>query len=139
MIPSRTVNKFSIDPIALQGILEKIFKELGLDSPGDYIVQLSAPRPFGDRAKATIASIMFEEFGVKGVNMAHQSIFAAHAYTAAGPDVGHTGVVVDLGERMDIVPIVEGCKVTAGVSRSAVVSKYGQILLTKKSLMRMSS
>ena len=26
MIPSRTVNKFSIDPIALQGILEKIFK-----------------------------------------------------------------------------------------------------------------
>ena len=138
MIPSRTVNKFSIDPIALQGILEKIFKELGLDSPGDYIVQLSAPRPFGDRAKATIASIMFEEFGVKGVNMAHQSIFAAHAYTA-GPDVGHTGVVVDLGERMDIVPIVEGCKVTAGVSRSAVVSKYGQILLTKKILMKMSS
>ena len=138
MIPSRTVNKFSIDPIALQGILEKIFKELGLDSPGDYIVQLSAPRPFGDRAKATIASIMFEEFGVKGVNMAHQSIFAAHAYTA-GADVGHTGVVVDLGERMDIVPIVEGYKVTAGVSRSAVVSKYGQIPITKKSLMRMSS
>ena len=63
MIPSRTVDKFSIDPIALQGIMEKIFKDLGLDQPGDYEVQLSAPRPFGDRAKSTIAGILFEEFG----------------------------------------------------------------------------
>ena len=116
MIPSRTVNKFSIDPIALQGILEKIFKELGLDHPGDYAVQLSAPRPFGDRAKATIASILFEEFGVKAVNMAHQSIFAMYAYDSPA----NTGVVVDLGERMDVVPIVDGFKVSAGVSRSAV-------------------
>ena len=116
MIPSRTVDKFSIDPIALQGIMEKIFKDLGLDHPGDYEVQLSAPRPFGDRAKCTIAGLLFEEFGVKAVNMAHQSVFAMYAYNSSN----NSGVVVDLGERMDVVPIVDGYKVSAGVSRSAV-------------------
>ena len=116
MIPSRAVDKFSIDPIALQGIMEKIFKDLGLEHPADYEVQLSAPRPFGDRAKTTIAGILFEEFGVKAVNMAHQSVFAMYAYNSTN----NSGVVVDLGERMDVVPIVDGYKVSAGVSRSAV-------------------
>ena len=46
--------------------------------------------------------------------MVHQSIIAMYSYNA------HSGIVVDLGERMDIVPIVDGYKVSAGVSRSPV-------------------
>ena len=48
--------------------------------------------------------------------MAHQSVFAMYAYNSTN----NSGVVVDLGERMDVVPIVDGYKVTAGQSRSAV-------------------
>ena len=41
-------------------------------------------------------------FGVKGVNVTHQSILALYAYNAT------SGIVVDIGERMDIVPVIDG-------------------------------
>lgn len=107
-----TVPNFSLQ-IALQGFLEKIFRDLNID-PSDYEIQLVSPRPLNDRTQKQLASLLFDEFGVKAVNMAHQSIVAMYAYSA------HSGIVVDLGERMDIIPIVDGYKVSAGVSRSPV-------------------
>ncbi len=44
----------------------------------------------------------------RSVNMAHQTVFAMCAYNAK------SGVVVDLGERMDVVPVVDGYKVSSG-------------------------
>jgi len=111
--PSSNVDKYTVNQIALQGFLEKIFRDLNID-PSDYEIQLVSPRPLNDRTQKQLASLLFDEFGVKAVNMAHQSILAMYAYNA------HSGVVVDLGERMDIVPIVDGYKVSAGVSRSPV-------------------
>ena len=61
-----------------------------------------------------IAGILFEEFGVRSVNMAHQAVFAMYAYDA------RSGIVVDMGERMDIVPIVDGYKLNSGITRSPV-------------------
>ena len=58
--------------------------------------------------------MLFDEFGVRSVNMSHQSVFAFHSYSA------RSGVMVDLGERMDVVPLVDGYRVAAGVSRSHV-------------------
>ncbi len=115
MIPDdgRMVDRYPLDQIALQGMLEKVFKDLALD-PQHYEIQLSMPRAISDRTKQAVASILFEDFGVRAVNMGHQSVFAFHAYGA------RSGVMVDLGERMDVVPIVDGYKVQAGVSRSPV-------------------
>lgn len=47
-------------------------------------------------------SFIFSRFGVKGVNVTHQSILALYAYNAT------SGIVVDIGERMDIVPVIDG-------------------------------
>ena len=105
--------KFDFLQIALQGFLEKIFKDLTID-PADYEIQLVSPRPLNDRTQKQLASLLFDEFGVRAVNMAHQSILAMYAYNA------HSGIVVDLGERMDVIPIVDGYRVSAGVSRSPV-------------------
>ena len=113
IVPSQFADKHSVDQTALQGILEKIFKDLNMD-PSEYQVQLSVPRTFGDSTKTAIAAMLFEEFGVKALNMAHQSIFAFYSYSA------RSGIMVDLGERMDVVPIVDGYKVQSGISRSVV-------------------
>merc|ERR1712147_226893 len=59
------------------------------------------------------ASLLFDEFEVAAVNMGHQTTFALQSY---GTD---TGIVVDLGERLEVVPIVGGYKVAAGISRTA--------------------
>ena len=113
IVPSQFADKYSVDQTALQGILEKIFKDLNME-PSEYQVQLSVPRTFGESTKTAIAAMLFEEFGVKALNMAHQSIFAFYSYSA------RSGIMVDLGERMDVVPIVDGYKVQSGISRSVV-------------------
>ncbi len=131
--PSNSIDKLSVDQvsqnircvktqfhinfvrfqIALQGFLEKIFKDLNVD-PSHYEVQLVAPRPLNEKTQRQLASMLFDDFGVEAVNMGHQAILAMYAYNA------HSGVVVDLGERMDVIPIVDGYRVSAGVSRSPV-------------------
>ena len=89
MAPSGKIDKLSVDLTALQGIFEKIFKDLDVD-PSNFEIQLSAPRSFGENVKRSIAAMLFDEFSVKAVNMAHQTVFAMRAYNAK------SGVVVDL-------------------------------------------
>jgi len=112
LIPSKKVDKYSVDLVALCGLLLRVFKDLQVD-PKKYELQLSVPRNFNDKTKAAIASLLFDEFEVKAVNMGHQTVFTLHSYCAT------TGIVVDIGERMDIVPIVSGYKVQSGISRTA--------------------
>ena len=97
----------------MQGFLEKIFKDLNID-PAEYEIQLVSPRPLNEKTQRQLASLLFDDFVVRAVNMAHQSVQAMYAYNA------HSGIVVDLGERMDVIPIVDGYRVSAGVSRAPV-------------------
>ena len=112
LLPSRKVDKYSVDLVALCGLLLRVFKDLQVD-PKKFELQLSVPRNFNDKTKAAIASLLFDEFEVQAVNMGHQTVFALHSYRT------DTGVVVDIGERMDVVPIVSGYKVQSGISRTA--------------------
>jgi len=112
LMPSKKVDKYSVDLVAFCGLLLRVFKDLQVD-PKKYELQLSVPRNFNDKTKAAIASLLFDEFEVGAVNMGHQTVFTLHSYCAT------TGIVVDIGERMDIVPIVDGYKVQSGISRTA--------------------
>ena len=111
LLPSKKVDKYSVDLVALCGLLLRVFKDLQAD-PKKYQLQLSVPRNFNDKTKAAIASLLFDEFEVPAVNMGHQTVFALHSYRT------DTGIVVDIGERMDVVPIVAGYKVQSGISRT---------------------
>ena len=111
LLPSKNIDKYSIDLVALCGLLLKVFKELRVD-PKKSELQLSVPRNFNDKTKIAIAALLFDEFEVRAVNMGHQSVFTLHSYST------DTGIVVDIGERMDVVPIVSGYKVQSGLSRS---------------------
>ena len=54
---------------------------------------------------------LFEEFEVESLNLGHQATFSLLSYST------NTGIIVDVGNRIDIVPIVHGYKVTSGVSK----------------------
>lgn len=112
LLPSKNIDKYSVDLVALCGFLLKVFQDLRVD-PKRSELQLSVPRNFNDKTKIAIASLLFDEFEVKSVNMGHQSVFTLHSYNT------DTGIVVDIGERMEIVPIVSGYKVQSGLSRAA--------------------
>ncbi|XP_059468680.1 uncharacterized protein LOC132192643 [Neocloeon triangulifer] len=128
--PSAKITKYSVDVNAIPGLFQKVFNDLNVDQRM-YDVVLSVPRSFNKRTQTEIVNILFDQFGVNAVNMTHQSVLALYSYNAT------SGVVVDIGERMDIVPINEGYIVENGVSRipyggSQIVDHLRHFLLQKQ-------
>ncbi|KAK2718242.1 hypothetical protein QYM36_005533 [Artemia franciscana] len=130
--PFRTssgVDKYSLDMAPLSGFLSLIFQKLNVD-PSRYYVQLSLPRSIPPSSQAEMLKIMFEEFGVRGVNLSNQSVLALSAYRA------NSGIVVDIGERIEIVPIMDGYMLNSGTSRvpyggCEIIEHLRQFLLQK--------
>ena len=93
--------QYSVDLNAVSSLLQKTFADLKVD-PKNYHVQLSVPRVLNNTTQTELLRVLFEKYGVKSVNLTHQSILALYAYNAT------SGIVVDIGERMDIVPVIDG-------------------------------
>lgn len=108
--PSHKITKYSVDLSAVSSLLQKTFADLRVD-PKNYHLQLSVPRVLNSSTQTELMRVLFDKFGVKSVNLTHQSILALYAYNAT------SGIVVDIGERMDIVPVIDGYIVDGGVSR----------------------
>ncbi|GFY56859.1 actin [Trichonephila inaurata madagascariensis] len=108
--PSAKVTKYSIDVAILPDLLKYIFQELKV-YPEDYKVQLSMPRNLSLQTKLKIARLLLDDFKVKGINLTHQAILSLHAYNSK------SGIIVDIGDRLDVIPIIEGYIVESGVTR----------------------
>ena len=52
--------------------------------------------------KELIMNVLFEHLGVQAVYMQDQAVFSMYSYHET------TGIMVNIGDRMDIVPIVQG-------------------------------
>ena len=90
-----------MDLSSISSLLQKAFTDLKVD-PKNYHVQLSVPRVLTTTTQAELLRLLFDKFGVRSINLTHQSILALYAYNAT------SGIVVDVGERMDIVPVIDG-------------------------------
>ncbi|XP_076064584.1 uncharacterized protein LOC143038846 [Oratosquilla oratoria] len=108
--PSLKITKYSVDLNAVSSLLQKTFADLKVD-PKNYNLQLSVPRILNPNTQVELLKILFDKFECRSVNLTHQSILSLYAYNAT------SGIVVDLGERMDIVPVIDGYIVDGGVSR----------------------
>ena len=64
--------------------------------------QVSLPRHLNHATQAELARLLFEEFRLQSVNLTHQSVLSLLSYNST------SGIVVDIGERIDIVPIMDG-------------------------------
>ena len=63
---------------------------------------LSTPHNFSTRLKEELLNIMFNKLGVVAVNMVNQSLLTPYIYNAT------SGIVVDIGQRIEIVAITDG-------------------------------
>lgn len=63
---------------------------------------MSLPRRLNHATQAELARLLFDEFGLQSVNLTHQSVLSLLSYNST------SGIVVDIGERIDIVPIMDG-------------------------------
>ncbi len=81
---------------------------------------LSTPGNFSDKIKAELMDVLVGRFNVRGAHLVNQALLALYSYNAT------TGVVVDVGERLEIVPVTDGesrgsvCVCGGGGLRSAM-------------------
>lgn len=63
---------------------------------------LSTPHNLSQRLKEEIINVLICRHNVAGVNMVNQSLLTPYIYNAT------SGIVVDIGERIEIVAINDG-------------------------------
>lgn len=111
--PARTsakVTKFTMDIDALKGLFEKIFHDLGVD-PSAFTLEICIPRALSTQTQAALLKLLLEDLKVKSVSLTRQALLTLYAHNTS------TGIVVDIGDRMDILPVVDGFILETGVSR----------------------
>ena len=62
----------------------------------------SAPANFTDKIKEQFMNMLINELHVPGVNIVNQALLALYSYNSM------SGIVVDIGERLEIVPVTDG-------------------------------
>lgn len=85
--------------VGLSGTLQGCFKETSASSSQ---VLLSVPNTTSDHTRGRLCELMFGELQIASVAICGQAILALYAYGLT------TGVVVDLGHRMEILPVTDG-------------------------------
>ncbi|XP_062617675.1 uncharacterized protein LOC134279321 isoform X2 [Saccostrea cucullata] len=110
--PTDKVDKFSIDMSTIGAVFKKVFTDLKVE-PSEYWLMISTPQNLGDKIRAGLMETLIDKYGVQGVCMVMQSLLALYSYNAT------SGIIVDVGERMEILPIYDGFVIEGGVSRQS--------------------
>lgn len=99
-----------LDMEGVAGLIRSAFQQLNVD-PATYEIQVSLPRRLNHATLAELTRLLFDEFGVQAVNLTHQSVLSMLSYNST------SGIVVDIGERIDIVPIMDGYMLETSASQ----------------------
>lgn len=108
--PTARVDKYSIDWDSVPGLFDHVFHELKVD-PSQYSIMFSIPTSFSDKIKSQFIDLFVNRFNVGAINMVCQTILSLYSYNAT------SGVVVDIGDRIEILPVADGYVVEGGVMR----------------------
>uniref|UniRef100_A0A158Q8Z1 PH domain-containing protein n=1 Tax=Elaeophora elaphi TaxID=1147741 RepID=A0A158Q8Z1_9BILA len=93
---------------ALKACLQKCVDDLKID-PTKYRVLLSIPQNIPTALIADLLKIVLEEMCFQGAAISRQPSLVLYAYDVA------TGVVVDIGDCVNIVPVVDGYVVDSAI------------------------
>ena len=104
-----------------------IFKELKVE-PSSAKVILTLPQNYTEKDKELLMEVLLENLSCEAACLLEQSILSLYSYGAT------SGIVVDIGDRTDIVPIVDGYKIESGITKL----KIGGATVTE-SLRRLST
>lgn len=108
--PSNKVDRYALEWESLPGLFHHVFKQVRLD-PHHCSVMFCAPTNFNNQVTSKFMEIFFETFKVRAVSMASQTLLALYSYKV------DTGIVVDIGEKIEILPIIDGFVVDGSAVR----------------------
>ena len=87
-----------------------IFKELRVE-PSSAKVIMTLPQNYTEKDKEMLMEILLENLSCEAACLLDQSILSLYSYGAT------SGIIVDIGDRTDIVPIVDGFKIESGITK----------------------
>ena len=116
---------------AVDGILTTILERLDVD-PQSTQVLLTHPPTVPEQDRNELAELLLEAFMFDGVCFQEQAVLALYSYNTT------SGIMVDIGDHIDVVPFIDGYKIEAGVSRMLfggnAVTEYLSKLITAKGI-----
>ncbi|XP_068758351.1 uncharacterized protein [Montipora capricornis] len=107
---SLKIDKLKFDTLDLIGIFEHVFDNLKVD-PSKHKVIMTLPHGSGPQEKEELVGLLLDQFQVEACYLQEQAILAMYSYSAI------SGIVVDIGDHIDVFPVVEGCMIEAGTTR----------------------
>ena len=87
-----------------------IFKELKVE-PSSAKVIMTLPQNYTEKDKEFLMEVLLENLSCEAACLLEQSLLSLYSYGAT------SGIIVDIGERTDIIPIVDGFKIESGVTK----------------------
>lgn len=107
---SLKIDKLRIEIQDLIGIFEHVFDKLRVE-PSKHKVIMTLPHGCGPQEKEELVELLLDIFKVEACYLQEQAVLSMYSYSAI------SGIVVDIGDHIDIIPVVEGCMIEAGVTR----------------------
>ena len=101
---------FNMQLRALDCIISSVVMMLDVDPQSTQLV-LTLPPTVPEKDRNDLLEFLFETLMFSGVCIQEQAVLALYSYNTT------SGLVVDIGDHIDIVPIVDGYVIDAGVTR----------------------
>ena len=95
----------------LYTLVSYVFSKLGATPAECSVILAISHMEATDDEKQMIGEVLFDQIGVQSLLLQDQAVLALYSYGAV------SGIVVDIGDRCDVVPIIDGCKVDGGAAR----------------------
>lgn len=113
---------------ATYSIIDSVFTKLNVE-PQYCQVLLTLP-PTIDEEQNNLADIILGQIGCAGFSFQEQALLALYSYSTT------SGIMVDIGDHIDIVPVIDGFIIEAGVSRlpfggNAITDHFSKLITAK--------
>lgn len=92
-----------------QAIIEKVAQALHVE-PGNSSIIFAVSSALPESQKQDLVELCLELFGFRGILIQEQSVLALYSYSCT------SGIVINAGDTVEVVPVIDGYKVDAGSS-----------------------
>ncbi|XGW29907.1 hypothetical protein V3C99_009168 [Haemonchus contortus] len=102
------VERYTMDREVVKECMKKVVKDLNVN-PSQYKVLLSIPQNIPVALIGELLTLALKDIGFQGAAITRQPSLILYAYDVT------TGVVVDIGDRLNIVPVIDGYVVESAI------------------------
>lgn len=106
--PTLRIDKYAVKIRYVPGFLERIVRDLEIEA-ADRTVVISHSSHLSDRDKEILLDYLFEQMCINAVYMQQQALLALYSYGVT------TGLIVDIGDHIDVIPVIDGIVIEKGV------------------------